>query len=199
MEFKEIVEKRYAVKKFDKKVIPENKIEELLEIIRLSASSFGLQPYKIKIVDDQETKEKLLPASWNQPQINTCSHLMVFCANINVKEQIEKYEEMMESAGIPLENIKAYTGVMKGFEEGLSDDKKLSWATKQTYLAVGNAINGATSLGFDSCPMEGFSPEEYSKILDLPENTHPVTVVTLGYAADEPRPKIRYSKKDLFF
>ena len=199
MEFKEIVKARYATKSFDGKKIPESKVNELIELISYAPSSFGLQPYRIKVVSDQKTKEALAPASWNQPQITTCSHLLIFCANTDIKGHIEKYEKMMLKAGIPKENVTPYIGMMKGFEEGLSDEHRLSWSQRQAYIAVGNAVNGAKSLGFDSCPMEGFSPAEYSKILNLPKNIVPSALVTIGYASDKPHTKIRYPKEELFF
>jgi len=198
MEFKEIVQKRYATKKFDGKKLPQDKVDELFEIIRMAPSSFGLQPWVVKVIEDKETKEKLLGATWKQPQITSCSHLLVFCANTDIKSRIDKYGELMKDKGTPEDKIKAYTDIMRGFEEGLSEDKRLSWSQRQTYLAIGNAVNGAKSLGFDSCPMEGFSPEEYSKLLELPKHLVPTALVTIGYAADEPRPKIRYSKEELF-
>lgn len=198
MEFKEIVKERYATKKFDGSKISDEKFEELLELIRMAPSSFGLQPWVVKVVADKETKEKLMPASFNQPQITSCSHLLVFCANNDIKGRIEKYEKMMIDANIPKENVETVIGMIKGFEEGLTDDKKITWAERQTYIAIGNAVNGAKSLGFDSCPMEGFSPEEYKKILELPDNLHPVALVTIGIAADKPHPKIRYPKEELF-
>lgn len=198
MEFREIVNSRYATKKFDGRQIPGEKIDALLELIRMAPSSFGLQPYKILVISDKKTKEKLSPASWNQPQITSCSHLLVFCANSDIKSHIDKYEQMMNDAKVPEENVKSYVGMMRGFDEGLSKEHKLSWSQRQTYIAIGNAVNGAKSLGFDSCPMEGFSPEEYSKILKLPENIVPSALVTLGYAADNPHPKIRYKKEDIF-
>ncbi len=192
MEFKEIVQKRYATKSFDGKTVPQEKIDELFEIIRLSASSFNLQPWKIKVIHDKETKEKLAPASWNQPQIASCSHLLVFCADTNIKENIAKIDKMTGG------NAKEYVKMMEDFEAKMPADKKLSWAQRQVYLAVGNAINGAKSLGFDSCPMEGFNPEEYAKILKLPKNLVPTTVVPVGYASDTPRPKMRFAKKEVF-
>lgn len=198
MEFKEIVKSRYATKKFDGKQIPKEKVDALLELIRMAPSSFGLQPYKILVISDKKIKEKLSPATWNQPQITSCSHLLVFCANTDIKPHIDKYERMMEDAKMPEENVRSYVGMMKGFEEALSGEHKLSWAQRQAYIAVGNAVNGAKSLGFDSCPMEGFSPEEYSGILKLPKNIIPSALVAVGYAADEQNPKIRYSKEELF-
>ena len=199
MEFKEIVQKRYATKKFNGEMLSQEKIDEFLEIIRMSASSFGLQPWKIKIISDPETKEKLLPVSFNQPQITTCSHLLVFCANTDIAGNINKYEQMMKESGIPEEKVNMAMGMMRGFEKNLSSEGKKCWAEKQTFLAVSNAINGAKSLGFDSCPMEGFQPEEYSKLLNLPENIVPTALVTIGVAADEPHGKIRYAKEDMFF
>jgi len=89
--------------------------------------------------------------------------------------------------------------MMRGFENGLSEDKKLIWAQKQAYIALSNAINGAKALGFDSCPMEGFNAEEYSKLLNLPKNLVPTVICLVGYAADVPRNKIRYAKEELFF
>ena len=198
MDFQEIVEKRYAVKKFNGEQLPDEKVDQLLEMIRFAPSSFGLQPYVIKIVTDQPTKEKLLAASWNQPQVTTCSHLLVFCVTTDVKGRIDRYEQMMKEGGAPEESAKTYVGMMRGFEEGLTKEHKIAWAQRQTYIALGNAMNGATALGFDSCPMEGFSPEEYSKILELPEHLIPTVVLPIGIAADEPRPKIRYSKEELF-
>jgi len=199
MEFKDIVKKRYATKKFDGKKIPQEKFDELLEIIRMSASSFGLQPWKIKIIEDEELKEKLFPVSRNQQQIITCSHLLVFCADLDIKSHINRYCEIMRENGIPEEKIEKTKNSMTASMEKKDEAQFLNWAQRQVYLAVGNAINGAKSLGFDSCPMEGFEPEGYSKVLELPNNLLPSTLVTVGYAADEPKKKLRFSREDMFF
>lgn len=199
MSFKDIVMARYATKKFDGKKIDQKKVNELLELIRYAASSFGLQPWKIKIVADQETKDKLQAASWNQPQIGTSSHVLVFCANTDVDGLIGKYESYMKKAGAPEDLIKGYISMMRGWASALDDAKRLSWAQRQTYIAMGNALNGAKSLGFDSCPMEGFSPDEYTKILHLPKGIVPTVVVPIGFAADTPKPKLRFTKEEIFF
>ena len=199
MDYKEILEKRYATKEFDGKQIPEYKLNELLEMIRLSPSSFGLQPYVIKVISDKETKEKLLPASWDQVQITSCSHLLVFCALRDVKPRIEKCKEMMKEQGVSEEKINVYIDMINGFVDVMDEDKRLNWTQRQVYIAMSNALNAAKELGMDSCPMERFLPEEYSKILSLGKNVVPTVLVTIGYAADKPNPKRRYSKQDLFF
>jgi len=199
MEYIELLQKRFATKKFNDKTISTEDIDKLLEMIRLSASSYGLQPYKIKIVPDEKTKEELLPFSFNQPQITTCSHILVFCANTDIYENIEKYSELMRKQNIPEENIKGFTNIVKGSFANKTKKDILIWAQKQVYLAVTNAINGAKVLGFDSCPMEGFIPEKYSEILNLDENLRPTVVVPIGYSDSKGRDKIRFSKEDLFF
>ncbi len=199
MEFKDIVMKRYATKKFDGKKIEQKKVDELLEIIRMSASSFGLQPYKIKVISDQKLKEELSPATWNQPQINSCSHLLIFCADTDIKTHVNLLEKAMIKNGAKKEDIKGYIDIMNGFEQKLGDSEKLTWSQRQAYIALGNAINGAKSLGFDSCPMEGFNAVEYSKILKLPKNIVPTALCPIGYAADVQPPKARLTKEELFF
>jgi nitroreductase len=197
MDFKKIVAERYAVKSFDEKEVPESKINELLEIIRFAPSSFNIQPWKIVVVKNSGTKEKLLPVSWNQPQITSCSHLLVFCANKDVSGNIGALENEMIKNGAKKEDIKEYIEMMRGFEKNLSEEQKISWAQRQTYIALSNALNGAKSLGFDSCPMEGFDSKKYSEILELPENLIPSVLCPIGYASDEPKPKLRFAKEEI--
>ena len=199
MEFRDIVMKRYAVKKFDGKAVPDDKIGELFELVRFAASSFNIQPWKIKVVTDQKTKDELMAASWNQPQIGTCSHLLVFCADTDVEALVEKLYGQLSETDMSAEALEGYVSLMRNFAKGLSAEQKLAWAQKQAYIALGNALNGAKSLGLDSCPMEGFDAKEYSRILDLPSNLVPSVLCPVGYAADEPRPKLRFPASDVFF
>jgi nitroreductase len=195
MKFKEIVNNRHAVRSFDGKRVPENKVNELLDIIRHAPSSYNIQPWKIKIITDQAMKEKLAPVSWNQPQVTTCSHLLVFCADTDIAGNVDKIEKSFKEKGLPLQVIQ----MMRDFEKGMSAEQKKSWSQRQLYLALGNALNGATSLGFDSCPMEGFIPAEYSKILKLPSNLVPTVLCAIGYSTHPPRDKMRFSKEEITF
>ena len=199
MEFMQIAKSRYATKKFNSQMVPKEKIEQLEEMIRLSASSFGVMPWQVKVIADAATKEKLAPASFNQQQITTCSHLFVFCADTDLEGRAKSLYGAMRTSGVPAENLAGFAKYLDGFITTLPSDQRLSWAQRQLYIAVGNAINGAKALGFDSCPMEGFDPAAYGKILGLPANLTPSALVTVGYAADVARPKVRLEKKDLFF
>lgn len=199
MEFIDIVKSRYATKKFNGELLPQEKVDELLEMIRLSPSSFNIQPWKIMIITDQEIKEKLKPVSWNQEQITTCSHLLVFCAQTDLKLQIKKLNEVMVKNGRHPDEADAYSKRMSDFTTNKTKEELTTYAQKQIYIALSNALNGAKALGFDSCPMEGFDKNSYSKILDLPDTIVPTVLCPIGYAADTAKEKIRFSKEDVFF
>ncbi len=192
MDFATIIQKRYATKQFDGKKIPEEKVNQLFEMIRFAPSSFNIQPWKVVVVTDKATKEKLLPVSWNQPQITTCSQLLVFCANTDVEGNIEKLGKEMIKSGAAADGIRGYMDMMRNFAKGLNNEQKLAWAQKQVYIALGNALNGAKALGFDSCPMEGFDAKAYAEILKLPAHLVPAVLCPIGYGSDKPTPKMRF-------
>lgn len=197
MEFKDIVMSRYATKKFTDKKLTQEQVDDLIELIRHSASSFNIQSWKIKIVSDKETLQKLYPATFSQPQILSCSHLLVFCADNNLIELADKIKQQLLDLGSKEEDIKDYIDMIKGYVSGMDETARTAYAREQVHIALGNAINGAKSLGFDSCPMGGFNPVEYSKILDLPPNIIPTVLCPIGYAGDEARPKFRFKKQDI--
>jgi nitroreductase / dihydropteridine reductase len=199
MQFKDIVMQRYAVKKFDGKVVPEEKIDGLIELVRYAPSALNLQPWKIRIVRDQKQKEQLRPAAFDQEQITTCSHLLVFCADPDYDSLIKKLGALLKQNHVPDEAQAMITGMAARFAEGMSPEQRLAWSQAQTYLALGNALNGAKSLGLDSCPMGGFNPDEFTRILKIPKPLVPVMLCPVGYAADKPMPKLRFRKEDILF
>jgi len=199
MEFKDIVMKRYATKKFDGRKVDGVRMNQLYEMIRFAPSGMNIQPWKIKIITDPKVKEQLKPASWDQEQITTCSHLLVFCANTDVRGLIGKLEKGMRAAKVPEEMVKSVIQRASDFLLKLPPDVQMAWAQHHVFLALGNALNGAKSLGLDSCPMGGFDPKEYSRILNLPPTIVPTMLCPVGYAADKPMPKWRYPKEEIFF
>jgi nitroreductase len=199
MQFKDIVMQRYAVKKFDGNVVPQEKINELIELIRYAPSALDLQPWKIKVVTDQKLKEQLRPAAFNQEQITTCSHLLVFCADPDYDSLIQRLGTLLKENHIPEDVQAMIKGMAAQFAGGMSPEQRLAWSQAQTYLALGNALNGAKSLGFDSCPMGGFNPDEFTRILKIPKPLVPVMLCPVGYAADKPMPKLRFRKEDILF
>jgi nitroreductase len=180
---------RYATKKFNsEKKISNSDLEILKEAIQLSSSSYGLQPYKVLIIENEEIRKQLQPASWGQSQITDASHLFVFASETNVDaEYITRYaDNMAKTRNIPFDSVKGYADFMIGNISTLTPEKQLIWAQKQAYLALGNLLNAAAELKIDVTPMEGFLPEQYNEILGLAEKgLHATLVATIGYRHDE--------------
>jgi nitroreductase len=180
---------RYATKKFNsEKKISNSDLEILKEAIQLSSSSYGLQPYKVLIIENEEIRKQLQPASWGQSQITDASHLLVFASVTNVDaEYITHYaENMAKTRNIPFDSVKGYADFMIGNIASLTPEKQIIWAQKQAYLALGNLLNAAAELKIDVTPMEGFLPEQYNEILGLKEKgLHATLVATIGYRHDE--------------
>jgi nitroreductase/dihydropteridine reductase len=199
MDYAEVVMQRYATKKFDGRMIDDAKVIQLLDIIRYSPSAFNLQPWRIKVVTAARIKEKLLPATNNQPQVVTCSHLLVFCANPELEPLIGKVEDTLNQTDMPKDVIGQYIQLITGYVTTMTPDRKLAFAREQVHIALCNAVNGAKALGFDSCPMGGFDPNAYADMLFLPEPLVPTVLCAIGYAADTPQQKIRFPREEIFF
>ncbi len=197
---------RYATKKFDRnKQVSDENLELLLEATRLSASSYGLQPYHVFVITDKEIREKLKPVSWGQSQITDASHLLVFAGVTNFDASlIDDYlMNVSQTRNIPETHLKEYGDFMKSNILDLPSETKQTWAAKQVYLALGNVMQAAAELQIDTCPMEGFEAEKYDEILNLNEKgLSTVLVLPVGYRAEEDDtqhlPKVRKTKEELF-
>ena len=193
-----MVQQRFASREYEDRKIDDTLIDEILRMIRLSPSALNMQPWKIKVVADEDLKERLYDKSFYQSQITNCSHVLVFCANRDLPGQIEKIIKGMKVAGVPEEQINRYKTATQLVLSG-SEESVLCEAQKNVYIAATQAIYAAKSLGIDSCIVQGFEPAAYSEILELPSNLVPTLLVTLGYATDSPRPKVRFPKEEIFF
>ncbi len=189
MELLKNLEWRYATKKFDtsKKVSNEH-LSKLKKAIQLSVSSYGLQLYKVFIIEDPEIRKKLLPVSWNQSQITDASHLFVFCYYKNANpEMIDAFiKQTADERQLDLERLNGYGDFIKQKIEEKSEEEKISWLKSQTYLALGNLLNACAELKIDACPMEGFEAESYDEILNLKkEGLSTAVIAPVGYRHSE--------------
>ncbi|HLP79038.1 MAG TPA: nitroreductase family protein [Acidobacteriota bacterium] len=198
MTLKKLIESRYATKLFSGETIDEKKINEIKEAMRLAPSGFNIQPWKIKVVTDQKIKDLLTAAAWNQPQVKTASHVFVICADTAVDKRIDELVAGITKKGAKMEHIQAYVDMMRGWAKQLSQADKTEWAKRQTFIPLSFGMLAAKELGYDSCPMEGFSAADFSKILKLPANLVPTVLMPVGVAADTARPKFRFDSKDVF-
>lgn len=176
---------RYATKKFDtsKKVSSED-IEILKEAIQLSVSSYGLQLYKVLIIENSEIREQLKPVSWNQSQITDASHLFVFCnyTDASPKAIDDFIKQTAKTRNLDLDRLNGYGDFIKTKLAEKSQEEKTSWLKSQTYLALGNLLNACAELKIDACPMEGFEPDAYNKILGLDkQGLNAAVIAPIGY------------------
>ena len=197
---------RYATKKFDttRKITTED-LTVLKEAIRMSSSSYGLQPYKVIIVENPELRAQLQQAAWGQSQIVDASHLFIFANDTNLgDEEIDEYLNTISvTRETPMESLAGYGDFMKSKISTLEPAVKNIWTSKQTYLALGNLLNAAAELKIDVTPMEGFIPAQVNEILGLDKlNLNASLIATVGYRHEDDTTqfykKVRKSQEDLF-
>ena len=197
---------RYATKKFDtSKKLTDEQLEKLKEVIKLTASSYGLQPYKFFIIEDKETRKKLREAAWDQPQVTDASQLIVFANMTDFDESLvdDYIQNVVETRGMDKADLKDYAEMIKSTLMPLSKEQKGFWAAKQAYIALGNLLSAAAEYKIDACPMEGFEPEKFNEILGLKsQNLNAAVIATVGYRSEEDKTqhykKVRKTKNELF-
>lgn len=197
---------RYATKKFDPdRKIPSAALEELKDVIQLSASSYGLQWYKVLIIESQSIKEKLFPHAWNQQQIIDCSHLVVICNYTAItNDDIDAYiTQVADTQRVSRSLLTGYGDLIKTKLQEKTVAEKTSWLKSQTYIALANLIAGCAELRIDACPMEGFQAEKFNEVLALNEQgLNACVIAAIGYRhsddAASARKKFRKPKEELF-
>lgn len=174
---------RYAVKKYTNELVNEDKIDQIIEAINLSASSCGIQPYRLIVVTNPEIRQKLGEGSFNT-QIQASSHLLVFAAfNKITNEYIADYVAMMEKQR-DLESgaLNPLKDAVSSFFSTQTPEQHSIWSAKQAYIGLGTALIAAAELKVDATPMEGFDPELFNNVLGLSEkNLHASVIISLGY------------------
>ncbi len=180
---------RYATKKFDStRSLSHDQIEVLKNAFNLTATSFGLQPVRLVVLSDKEIQERLVAATMNQRQVADASHVLIFCIekqvdDIYVNNYFENVKEIRSTPDDVLKPFKEY--LLDHFKNATPENTDL-WASKQAYLAMGNLLTVCALEEIDACPMEGFLPEEYDKILNLgARGLQSVLVMPVGYRAQD--------------
>ncbi|WP_419869190.1 nitroreductase family protein [Chryseobacterium sp. CT-SW4] len=195
---------RFATKAMNGQKVPQEKIDRILEAARLAPTSSGLQPFEILVITNQEVKEKIKSAAWNQQQVTACSHLLVFAAWDNyTEERINKMFDLTNDIrGFKNEGWENYRKQLLDLYPKRSAEENFTHTAKQAYISFGAAIIAAAFEEVDSTPMEGFSPEAVDEILNLKEKgLKSVLLLPLGYRdADNDwlvnLTKVRKSKED---
>ncbi|MFT5892823.1 MAG: nitroreductase/dihydropteridine reductase [Dokdonia sp.] len=206
MQLLKSLNRRYATKKFDgTKRVSNDDIALIEEATRLSASSYGFQPYTILKIENPEIRKQLQPFSWGQSQIVDASHLYVFCSYLDfTEEMVNDYVQKKATVqNIPIDKLDGYSAFMKGKLQEISKIDMAHWTAKQAYIALANMLAACGELNIDSCPIEGFEPKEYDKLLGLSDKGLRATVImTVGYHAKDDHnfnmTKVRRTREELF-
>jgi nitroreductase len=197
---------RYATKVFDAtKKIPADVWKTLEQALVLTPTSYGLQPYRFLVINSPAKRAELLPHSWNQKQVVDASHFVVLTARTkmtaaDVTKLIQRTSDLRK---IPADSLNFYRDMMLGdVVNGPRGKTAHEWATRQTYIALGNLMTCAAVLGVDACPMEGLAPAEYDRVLGLTGGDYATVVAcALGYRAAADKyaglAKVRYETGEL--
>lgn len=185
----EALSRRYSVKKFNpEKIVPQETLLNILEAGKLTASSLGLQPYEIIIVESKEMREKLIPAFYNPSQISTCSHLIVIISKKTIDERyIQNYfKHISDVRSIPMDDLIPFKNSISHHIEQKNEDEVFNWAEKQSYIVLANLMYAAAMEEVDTCPMEGFKQDKIDEILGIDIDKEKVTVtLALGYRSED--------------
>lgn len=181
---------RYATKQFDSsKKLSKEQVDTLLESVNLAATSFGLQPFDVLVVENPNTRQKLKEAAWGQSQVTDASQVVIFAAktNLSAAHVDEFLKRISDVRGISVDAMADYRQMMVGSIESRSQEALVQWAARQAYIALGTLLTACAVEGIDACPMEGFAPAQFDEILGLKEkNLTAVVMATVGFrSADD--------------
>ena len=196
---------RYATKRMNGTKVPQEKVEKILEAIRLAPTSSGLQAFKVLVIENEALREQIFNEACQQPQIKEASHILVFAATKKVTQtQVDKYMELIaKTRGVDVESLSDFKATFNRVVAGTTE-QNFVWTARQAYIVFGVGLTAAALEDVDATPMEGFNNEALDKILGLSEqNFGSVTILTLGYrdTANDylvSATKVRKSKESLF-
>jgi len=174
---------RYATKRMNGSTVPQTKIDNILEAIRLTPTSYGFQAFKVFVIENKELKNKIFNEACQQPQINEASHVLVLAATKKVNQaQIDEFLQLIATTrNVAIESLERQKNML-GLMAQKSEELNFVWTARQTYIALGVAMVAAAEEKVDATPIEGFNPAALDEILGLSEqNLGSVTLLALGY------------------
>lgn len=167
---------------------PQDKLDRILEAVRLTATSSGLQPYELIVVSNKEVREKIKPIAWNQEQITDGSHLLVFAAwdNYTADRINMMFDLVNEQRGFKNEGWENYRQMLLSMYPQRDAEVNYQHAARQAYIGLGTALIAAAEEQVDATPMEGFDPKALDEILGLKAlGLRSVVILPLGYRAED--------------
>lgn len=212
LEILEAAKFRHATKTFDpNQTIPEEDFNFILEIGRLSPSSFGTEPWRFLVIENEKLQEKIKNTAWGAyGKLPDASHFVIFLARTRQDTQYDSEylkDHLLNKKQMPEEIANKLLGRVEQFQKEdfdlLHGERPLyDWASKQTYIPLSNMMTAAAEIGIDSCPIEGFPMEAMNDLLKeeglLEDGSFGISVMcAFGYRAEEQSPKTRRPFEDV--
>jgi len=189
MNLKEILNWRYSTKQFDEtNPLKDEQVKKVLDLTNLSAASYGMQPFKMVVIKNQDLKQKLVASSYGQTNIADSSHLIVFAARTDINEDfVENYiGHIAKQRNVSVESQASFKKMLINYINNKDSESLFKWASEQIYIAMGTFLIACASEQIDACPIGGFIPKQYDEILDLEKhNLKSVVVAVMGYRHKE--------------
>lgn len=190
---------RNATKHFDKElIVPDHKIEVLLETLRLAPSSINLQPWKFVVVKNKALRKELRELAMNQPQITDASHLLLLCSRKGIDAAyFDRLVQLEKSQNDGVSAMESFKPVAMAFLQSKTPEGLRQWMAEQVYIALGFLLFGCALLHIDACPIEGFNHGKVNKIFDLhKQGIESQVAVAIGYRPENEeyitKPKLRW-------
>ena len=201
MEILDALNWRNATKRFSDKKLNEDQVKVLLEAIRLSPTSYGLQAFKTVLVKNEKLREQIREVAYGQSQVTEASHLLILCSQTDIDEtEVDSYKSLiMKEREMAAEDVDSFINTIKQTVNNLDSVTKQVWLSRQVYLSLGVLLSAAAVEGIDACPMEGFDKEKVDQILDLPAHgLNSLVLIPVGYRhPDDFYPKLKKVRKPL--
>ena len=196
---------RYAAKNMSGETVSAEKLEIILAATNLAATSYGLQPFTVLVVSNEEIKTRLQAAAYGQTQVGSSSSVLVFAVPLKITTaDIETFINLVATTrSIPVKVLDGYKGMILSTVGALPAEQQQIWSAKQAYIALGTALAAAAEQKVDACPMEGFDASQFDQILGLTEKgLKSVVIMPIGFrAADDATAqyiKVRKPENELF-
>lgn len=160
---------RYAVRQFSSERLGEERVQDLLTATRLSATSYGLQPYRLIVVNDMTVRENLLQHAYGQDKVVDCSHLVVFAAQTDIGDgMVDRYiHSVAETRAMSVDELQGLANNMKSVFASMSAGQQREWAHQQAHIALGTLLTAAAIMEIDTCPMGGFDAQGFDRVLGM--------------------------------
>ena len=185
---------RYSLKNFSNRKVPQSQVNDLIEAARLSASSYGLQPYQVWIIEEPTLLAQLAEHAYGQSQVKHCSHLLVFANETQINDQIvdRYFQRYYQQTSAAIGSAEGYAEHIKSALAVKDEQEGQSWAQQQTYIALGALLSEAAMQRIDTCPMTGFEPEAFNRILGLDDKQLNACVIcAIGYRDQTAEPPVK--------